>query len=220
MSQSQDLSDAAFVEAAAHMGVILGARHLDLLRAYEELLRTWCERVRLVSKGDRGLIRQRHLLDSFSALPILPRGPIELLDIGSGGGLPGIPLHILRPDARTALLESTRMKALFLRHVKDELGFDGLEVVHLRAESHDAVAAHGRRYDVVCARALSDLPEIWRLGEPYLADGGQVVAYKGPGSAAEFERGVPDEIELSEIPVKVPGLGRERCLVVMRSRSR
>ena len=208
-----DLSDGEFLEASATMGVALSEDQLKQLTAYEALLSGWSSRVRLVSSGDRFRIRQMHLLDCLSAVPHLGPSTSRLVDVGSGAGLPGIVIKIARPDISTVLLESARMKALFLRHVQTELGLEGLEVVHGRAESGEVLKEHGEGYDWVTVRAVSCLQEIWKLSRPLLRASGRMMAYKGPEERGEETIELVGAPQIEEIQVDVPGLGRERRLL-------
>jgi 16S rRNA (guanine527-N7)-methyltransferase len=214
-----DLTDRQFADAAAAMGVELAPEQLEQLWAYEGLLVQWSGRVRLVSSGDRRRVRQRHLLDCLAAVPHLPAGRGRLLDLGSGGGLPGVVLHIAAPGAETLLLESARMKVLFLRQVKETLGLEGLSVVQGRAESETVREEQGGRCDWVTVRAVGSLSEVWRLGAPLLGPSGRMLAYKGPGEAGAFRAEMGEAVDVEEIPVSVPGLGRARSLVVVRRAS-
>jgi 16S rRNA (guanine527-N7)-methyltransferase len=210
-----DLSDKEFLEASAAMGVALSELQMKQLKAYEALLSGWSSRVRLVSSGDRFRLRQMHLLDCLSAVPHLGHGPSRLADLGSGAGLPGIVIKIARPDITTVLLESARMKALFLRHVQTELRLEDLDVVHGRAESRDVLKEHGEEFDWVTVRAVSGLPEIWKLTRPLLRASGRMMAYKGPERIGEEPIELVGAPYVEEVQVDVPGLGRERRLLLV-----
>jgi len=210
-----DLTDRAFVEAAGEAGVALDRAQCERLWAYEGLLKAWSERVRLVSRGDRDHVRQRHLLDCLSASPHLSPAPCRLLDLGSGAGLPGIVLHVARPGQQTVLLESARMKVLFLRHVREELGLDDLEVVHGRAESEEVLNVHEGRYGCVTVRAVGSLDRIWELSRPFLTPSGQMAAFKGPDALDEMAAADTASLRIDERSIEVPGLGRPRTLVLV-----
>ena len=128
------MNDQEFLAAAEALSVPLSDEQAAVFDRYEALLRTWSGRVRLVSRGDRDKIRERHFIDSLRVTPFLPRGKIALLDLGSGAGFPGVPVKIARPEVKVVLLESVRMKGLFLNRLAVELGLDGLSVLTERAE--------------------------------------------------------------------------------------
>ena len=123
----------------------------------------------------------------------IERDATRLVDIGTGGGLPGIPLHIARPNLRVSLIESARMKALFLNEVVRSMSLDQVEVVHDRAESF---ATRRGTFDVATSRAVASLDRVWELAEPLLKPQGTLISLKGPGEA-EGELGALG-IEFSE----------------------
>ncbi len=207
------LDDRAFVAAAESLGVCLSPTQLDRFRLYEDRLVAWSERVRLVSRGDRGRLKERHFLDCLALVPWLPPEPFRLLDLGSGAGLPGIPIKISRPDVGVDLLESARMKALFLRAVRDDLGVSGLGVIHARAEALARQSEYRGRYRMVVARAVGPLPELWSLAFPFLQPDGALVAFKGPGALREFGKAAPKGVSVHERILCASVPKRERVLV-------
>jgi 16S rRNA (guanine527-N7)-methyltransferase len=213
------IQDEEFAGAAGSLGVALSPEALQLFDRYEEHIRRWSGRVRLVSRGDRGKLRERHFLESLAVVPLLPAEPHAVLDLGSGAGLPGVPVAIVRPDVRVVLLESTRMKALFLSDLRDRLGIANLEVVRGRAEDVGREPEHCGRYRIVLSRALGVLPYVWEMSAPFLDPGGQALALKGPGSLSEFGSSRPEALSVAELRVTIPITGQELSLVTMRPAS-
>jgi 16S rRNA (guanine527-N7)-methyltransferase len=123
----------------------------------------------------------RHLLESMMILKHIERDATRLVDIGTGGGLPGIPLHIARPNLRVSLIESARMKALFLNEVVRSMSLDRVEVVRDRAESFSGY--RWGTFDVATSRAVASLDRVWELAEPLLKPQGTLISLKGPGEA-------------------------------------
>ncbi|MDR2687776.1 MAG: 16S rRNA (guanine(527)-N(7))-methyltransferase RsmG [Oscillospiraceae bacterium] len=162
-----------------------------LFPLYEQILLRENAKYNLTAITDPAAIRQKHFADSLALLgdaPCpLPPGA-SLLDVGSGGGFPGVPLKIARPDLRVTLLEATGKKADFLALLAAELGLE-VSVVNARAEA----AAHDPRYreqfDAVAARAVAALPVLCEFCLPFVRPGGVFVAYKGPGEKAREEIG-------------------------------
>jgi 16S rRNA (guanine527-N7)-methyltransferase len=127
----------------------------------------------------------QHVADALTLLPFLPAGPCELVDVGSGGGVPGIPLAIVRPDARVLLIESTRKKANFLRETTAALGLTNVRVTEERAEDLARVKARdaGRvreGFDVAAARAVATMVWLAEWCLPLVKKGGKMLAMKGP----------------------------------------
>ncbi len=181
------VTDREFLTAAEALSVPLSEEQASLFVRYEALLRSWAERVRLVSRGDRDRIRERHFIESLRVVRFLPGGPISLLDLGSGAGFPGVPVKIARPEVDIVLLESTRMKALFLKRLVGELEMDGLSVLPERAEVACERDELRGRFDIVTARAVGSLRDLWRLSSGFLRKGGELFAIKGPGARREAD---------------------------------
>ena len=209
------MDEGTFGAAATRLGIRLGDDGLALFRAYEEKLVAWSDRVRLVSRGDRDRLRERHFIPSLAIVPHLPSEPHALLDIGTGAGLPGIPIKIARPDIEVVLVESARMKALFLKAVCADLCLDGLRVVQARAEGLAGEPEHRGRYERVVARAVGALPDLWGYAEPLLGAGGQLLAMKGPDALKEFGPTPPPGVQASQIPLEVPSQEGQRVLVAV-----
>ena len=135
----------------------------------------------LVARPDRALID-----DSLVLLDFLPPGPLRVIDVGSGAGLPGLPLRLARPDLSLTLLEANRRKAAFLVQAAATLGLADVEVVARRAEEAGHDPRHRERYDFALARALAAMPVLVELCLPFVAVGGRLLAMK-TAAAGEAE---------------------------------
>lgn len=164
----------------------LDSSQLDLFNSYIDLLLKWNSKVRLISTADEPRIVKRHIVESL-VLASLNRIPphADVLDLGAGAGLPGIPLKISDPTLRMTLLDSRRMKALFLEEAVRTLALPETQVVHDRAEKiADKFAV---KFDCVVARAVSSLYNLWQWSSPVLKSGGVLLAQKGGEIAAEID---------------------------------
>ena len=168
---------------------VTDAQLCDLL-LHLEAIRTWSWRINLVAPNDLSRLVSRHLLDSLTALAFLPSDqPLNLLDIGSGAGFPGVPLQILRPNLHVVLLESRRKRALFLRKVISQLSScPHVSVLHARAEQLADDPRHSHRYDFITLRAVAPLAQAVRLALPLLAPSGRIIAYRGPDACGEVRQ--------------------------------
>lgn len=140
----------------------------------------------LVARGDRVVVRSRHIAEAVALEPLLgARGGESWIDVGTGGGLPGLVLAILRPDVRWALLDATRKKADAVRAFAAELQLRNVEVVTGRAESQAHEAAHREQFDGVVSRAVAPLATLVELCRGFVREGGIIAAVKGPAWADE-----------------------------------
>jgi len=182
---------ATFLDAVDAMDIAFDRGDLDRLGRYLAMLLDTNRQFNLTAVTDPETAWTRHIFDSLTLLPfIATTGATSIIDIGSGGGLPGIPLAIACPDVRITLLEATGKKARFLDEVVRALGLDHVTVLNERAETaaHDR-DMHRAMYDLVIARAVGPLPVLLELTVPFAKEHGYVLAIKG-------ER-APDEIEQS-----------------------
>ena len=183
------------------------------LSAYLDLLAKWNRVYNLTAIRERTQMQALHIDDALAVLPWLPALPgMRLLDVGSGGGVPGIPLAIARADANVVLLDANGKKAAFLTQAAIELGLANARVVASRVEDFDA----GERFDVVISRAFSDLRTFATAARRHLASGGVIVAMKGALPADEIAA-LPDDIAVTATPaLNVPGVDASRHLVIMQ----
>ena len=175
-----------FKLGARELGVELSGAALVAFDRYAALLRSWNERMNLVSKASLAKIETRHILDSLTSALTLGGAPSgKVMDVGTGAGFPGLPLKILYPTVDLTLVEATGKKARFLEAAVEALGLDGAEVVAERAERLGQDPAYREAFDVVVARALAPLPVLAELTLPLCRRGGLVVAHKSPGVEGE-----------------------------------
>lgn len=183
----------------------LAPRLLD----YLALLARWNQAYNLTAIRDPREMLSKHLLDSLAMADFVDDE--RLADLGTGPGLPGIPLAIARPGLQVALVESNGKKARFLREAVRTLGLSNARVLESRAEAVDEPGG----FDVVTARALDRLAGILAVGGHLLAPGGRVLAMKGLHPAEEIAELPPDWRVVAVHPLRVPGLPAERHLVEM-----
>lgn len=177
---------------------------------YLALVDKWNRVYNLTAVRERDRMLAHHVLDSLAVAPHLAGS--ALLDVGSGAGLPGIPLAVARPELAVTLLEASHKKAAFLRQAAIELGLDNVDVVNARVETWDAP----RRYDVVISRAFSDLAEFAGLAGRHCSEGGVLAAMKGVHPYEELAQ-LPLPYRASAvIALEVPGLDAERHLVLVQ----
>ncbi|HSU67674.1 MAG TPA: 16S rRNA (guanine(527)-N(7))-methyltransferase RsmG [Tepidisphaeraceae bacterium] len=177
----------------------LTSGQLELLSRYLDLLLQTNERMNLTRITDRVSAEVQHVGDALTLLPYIPAGPLRLADVGSGGGVPGLPLAIARPDAEVLLLEATKKKATFLSQAAGELGLTNIRVSDLRAEDAGRDPNFRETFDVVCARAVGTLDWLAEWCLPLVKKGGRMLAMKGPRAA--------EELPLAEHAIRLLGGG-------------
>ena len=176
------------LNTARAWGLRLDQRQIEQFARYSAELRAWNARVNLTAITDEEGIVARHFLDSLRCALSWGDAPSSLIDIGSGAGFPGLPLKILRPELRVALVESVSKKAAFLRHMIAVLDLRDVTVLTARAETVGRDPQHREQYDVVTARAVAELATLAEYCLPLCRVHGRVLAPKGSDIADEVAR--------------------------------
>lgn len=216
-------------ESAEQLGVPLSAAQRDQLLEYREHLLRWNAVFNLSAVRDPDEILRRHLIDCLALVAPMARvaqqrglggdGPLKVLDVGSGAGLPGIVLGVARPDWRIDCVDTVGKKVAFVRQVVGELGLAGVRAWHARVEqwAGDAQAPSG--YDVVTCRAFASLGALVTLTGGLSSARGVWVAMKGAVPQEEIA-GLPEPVAVFHVePIEVPGLDARRCLVWMERKT-
>lgn len=189
---------------------LIQTQHEQLLD-YLALLFKWNKVYNLTSVRDPLQMMTHHLLDSLAAVPAFAKAR-RVLDVGAGGGLPGMVLAIARPAMSVAMIDTVHKKTAFLTQVKAELALANVAVHTMRVEQ--LVVAE--KFDVITSRAFADLSDFVNWSGHLLAEGGQFIALKGTAPPEEQER-LPTEWKVTKLaPLKVPGLDAERHLVFIQ----
>jgi 16S rRNA (guanine527-N7)-methyltransferase len=183
-----------FLQEAQRLGLVFDEPDLPQLGRYLALLIDANARFNLTAVDEPGAAWRRHILDSLTLLPVIHESvqgvdgqALRLIDVGSGGGLPGLPLAIVLPDVQVTLLEPTGKKAAFLRETAATLGLTNVTVLSDRAEKVGRdKARHREKYDVVTSRAVGALPMLIELMAPLARPGGLVLAIKGAKADEEL----------------------------------
>jgi len=174
-----------WLEVAGRANVTLSEAQGNLLGKYLDLLIDANKRMNLTRIIDRESAERLHIADALTLLPYLPPNPHRLVDVGSGGGVPGIPLAIARPDAIVLLIESTQKKAAFLKDVAEKLGLTNVAVSEWRAE--EVARSNSREsFDVATARAVGAMDMLVEWCLPLVRVGGTMLAMKGEKVTAEL----------------------------------
>ena len=161
----------------------------ERLDRYERLLLERAVPFGMIGRADRGRLRERHILDSLRAAPLLGAAPLRVVDLGSGAGLPGIPLAIARPDLSFRLTEVRQRRAAFIELVVDRLRLPNVRVFAGKAEDLD------ERFDVGLSRAFADLARAWGIAESLLSPAGRLLFWAG--RTFDVTSGAPEGASIS-----------------------
>jgi len=199
---------------AAELGLDLSLTQLDQLMAYLGLIQKWNKVYNLTAVRDAQEMLTHHLLDSLTAIAPLVRHtqgqPAKVLDVGSGGGLPGIVLAICRPELDVSCVDTVGKKAAFIQQVAATLKLPNLRGIHARVETLTGP------FDVICCRAFASLPDFVNWSRGALAEQGVWMAMKGKHPQSEID-GLPADVNVFHVePLTVPGLDVERCMVWLK----
>jgi len=179
----------ALSDAAQDIGVNLGTRELSLFTTYHRELLNWNKKINLVSAKSALDIPIKHFLDSLTLVPFIQDTRGQVFDIGSGAGFPGIPLKIAINSLKISLLESSRKKASFLKHIIRSLHLTDITVIHNRAEYLMEDETYRGRFEVVTSRATLKLPQFFQMGAYFLAPRGIIIAMKSKRAGEEHTEG-------------------------------
>lgn len=204
----------ALKKGVAELPLELSDRQLERLLDYLALLAKWNAVYNLTAVRDPSQMVVQHLLDSLAAVPAFTTAR-RMLDVGAGGGLPGMVLAIwsqeARPDMRIAMVDTVHKKTAFLTQVKAELGLSNVTVYTGRVEALQVAEP----FDVITSRAFADLADFVTWSGHLLAPGGRFIAMKGVAATEETGRLPAAWRVVEKTPLTVPGLGAERHLVVI-----
>lgn len=186
------------IEGLEELNIAIGDEELNKFILYKELLKEWNKKINITAITDDEEIDVKHFLDSITPLSTkLFDKKIKLVDIGTGGGFPGIPLKILRNDIELLLLDSLNKRIRFLTEVIDKLDLENVEAVHGRAEDFGKNPKYREKFDIVTSRAVASLNILSEYCLPFVKLGGYFIAMKGSE--------VDEEIKEAEKALKILG---------------
>jgi 16S rRNA (guanine527-N7)-methyltransferase len=220
-SQEPLESDCQLLKQGAHrFGVALSEEQVRVFMLFLENLRSWNKRINLTGIVEKREMLLQLLLDPLVALPYLPPSG-TLLDVGSGAGIPGLPLKIARPNYEVHLLEAKAKKVSFLRDMIRKIGLKGITAFQGRAEKPDDLPALFRGYDIVTARALAPLAKTIGICFPHMRPEGLLVTFKGPGIHREIvgSHALIKDLSLrieTKVAYRLPETPGERHLLILK----
>jgi len=207
------------IDGALKLGIVIDEGITVLFSIHASELLSWNRKINLTAITNPREIAIKHFLDSLAPAGYIPDGA-RLLDIGSGGGFPGIPLKIFKPSICVLLIDGVRKKINFLKHVLRTLDLENIEARQIRTESLLKDPECATSFDVIISRALSDLSPFVKSALPLLAKQGMIIAMKGKVGAKELEAvraDVPeDQFSLKAEKYELPSLRVPRSLITIK----
>jgi 16S rRNA (guanine527-N7)-methyltransferase len=206
------------VTGARKLGIDMDRHQAGQFGRYAQILQQWNRKINLTSITDPMEVAVKHFLDSVAPSACIPQQGI-LLDIGTGGGFPGVPLKILRPQQPMVLIDGVRKKINFVKQVLRELHLVSIEAIQARAEDLGRHYTKTEQFDIIVSRALADVDVLFKLAAPLLKPDGRLVLYKGLDTAASNTK--PDRyqynavrFDCSECTYGLPFTGHRRTVLV------
>jgi 16S rRNA (guanine527-N7)-methyltransferase len=210
--------DDLFKNGLNELGIDFSESQIESFMIYLSELKKWNNTYNITAlKTDEDIII-KHFLDSLLYLQAMPEGNIKLADIGTGGGFPGIPIKIMRPQTTLTLIEPSRKKSSFLRNIVRKTGLSEITVLQKRIEQLDE--EFNNYFDLIVSRATFSIKEFLDLACPFLKDSGRLVISKGPKAEDELRqiRGEKSSIHYIEntILLKLPFTDAERHIITLK----
>jgi 16S rRNA (guanine527-N7)-methyltransferase len=187
-----------FLKGAEEFGIALSPKDIERFSKYKELLKEWNQKINITAITDDDEIDVKHFLDSISIMKDgIISGKERIIDVGTGGGFPGIPIKIMKPDTEVVLLDGLNKRLKFLNEVIDSLALENISTVHGRAEEFGRKKDYRETFDIAVSRAVASLNTLSEYCLPFVKVGGYFIAMKGPD--------VDEEIAQSEKAIEKLG---------------
>lgn len=216
------------IGAGDQMGIQISSEQAAQFAQHAQVLMEWNQKINLTAITDPVEMAIKHFVDAVASLHHIPVNAL-LLDMGTGGGFPGLPLKVMRPQQAMVLIDSVRRKINFVRHVIRLLQLTAIEAVHIRAQDLARDPFYQNRFDAIICRALTDLAGVVRLAEPLLAERGSIISLKGPSEAPPSAEGTAQDKESWQLNGEqrrfhatawrypLPVLGDQRSIILLKS---
>lgn len=196
------------------LGITVSDQQAALMNRHARELMVWNKKINLTAIKEPLLVAEKHFIDSIAATSFL-KNETCLIDMGSGGGFPGIPIKIMRPKLNVVLIDSSRKKINFLKHLIRILDLKNIEAVHSRVENLHENEAFKNKYDAVISRAFTELSNFIALACPLLNTKGSIYAMKGKHASQEMTSPILEKFDLKTNHYQLPFEKSDRYMITL-----
>ncbi len=202
------------VEGSQKLSIPIQDSQIKMMETYASQLMIWNKKINLTAIKEPQQIADKHFLDSMAVVSHLQDDSL-LMDMGSGGGFPGIVIKIMNPSIQMVLVDSVRKKVNFLKHVIRLLGLENIEAIQVRVEDLHNDSNYIHQFDGIVSRAFADLSKFVDLAQPLIKNNGSIYAMKGKQAAAEINPDIKKQFSISTTKYHLPFEKSERCVMVL-----
>ncbi len=209
-----DIFKAHVFKACQLMEFKMSSDQAEQMAIHAEQLALWNKKINLTAITDPCQMAEKHFVDSLAVVPYISHGA-RLIDMGSGGGFPGIVIKIMRPDVKVLLLDSVRKKISFLKHVIRMLELEGIDAVQARAQELGKNDSYAARFDGVVSRAFADLSKFIHLALPFVKPDGILYAMKGKHGPDEINTDIKENYKIDIHSYQLPFEHAARSVIII-----
>lgn len=203
------------VQGAPLLNLNLSDRHIQLIETHADQLVLWNKKINLTAIKTPEGIAEKHFLDSLAAALFIKNND-PVIDLGSGGGFPGLPIKIMHPEIPVTMVDASRKKVNFLKHVIRTLGLQGIDAVHSRVEDLHHDPQFSGQFGCVISRAFTELENFVDLAVPFLSKNGCICAMKGKNADKEMTQKIQDEYLINSNTYQLPFEKSDRNIMLLR----
>ncbi len=203
------------IKGGSHFGLVLDKKQIEMLTTHATLLIKWNSRFNITAITDPMEMALKHYVDSLAIASHIPASA-KVLDMGSGGGFPGIPLKIVRPDLDILMADASRKRVSFLKHVIREIGLSKLQAIHKRVEELDVQKKEESNFHLIVSRAFTSLDRFIRLADRLLKSTGIILAMKGDDPTDTLSREMEDQYRIQNHRYNLPDSDHTRTIVICK----
>jgi 16S rRNA (guanine527-N7)-methyltransferase len=203
------------INGSTQLGVKVSDHQANMMMLHSRELMIWNKKTNLTAIKDPMQIAEKHFIDSVAAISFLGNEK-TLVDMGAGGGFPGIVLKIMNPDLKVVMIDSSRKKINFLKHVIRTLHLENIDAIHSRVEDLHENDFYKAKFDAVISRAFTELSGFVAIAFPFLSKGGSIYAMKGKNADQEITPAILKKFELKLSHYQLPFEKSDRYMVKIR----